>query len=237
MAINVAQIVRDVKARLGASIRELEITDDEIVNLIQTQSLPIFSIFYPHTLPVTVDTLRDATDIDGEYYINTDMELIGIQAVYLQSIRHAGYRNQAHIQGQTSILGQAFSQMGISAAANITSASELEYHGFIRPPNKVQIQPLPPSGESKIVVMGNFTHTTLATLHPGFREVFTKLALLDVKMDIYGARQFFSSIPTTFGTIELNLSRFEAAESERDELLTVFRNKKVHSARKKIWVE
>lgn len=237
MAINVTQIIRDVKAKLGASIRDLEISDQEIVNLIQTQSLPIFSTFYPLTLPVTVSTTRDRADMAGEYYINTDMELLGIQAVYMQSIRSSGFRNQSHIDGQTSILGQAFAQMGVSAAANITSASQLEYHGFIRPPNKVQIQPLPPSGEQSIVVMCNFTHPTTATLHPGFREVFTKLVLLDVKMDIFGARQFFSSIPTTFGEIDLNLSTFESATDQREELINLFRVKKVHSARKKIWVE
>jgi hypothetical protein len=70
----------------------------------------------------------------------------------------------------------------------------------------------------------------------GLRETIKKLALYDICLDIFGIRNYFSNLSTTFGDVNLQLDIFNV-EDKRDDLIEKMRLNQIKNARlKKIYI-
>lgn len=229
-----SDVINRVKARLGTSVRKLELSDQAIADLIMNETMATFSIYFP--TEVRHDILSQTDKVDGyagRYWLKTDRQITTVSKVFVgvgnsvSGISGNGLSGQ-HIDGGRTIMEH-------QSVLDITSAYDNPTtHQFI-PPNQVEITPAPK--QMIITTMLHVKHESFETIPPGLRERFMKLAEYDVKIDLLGIRKYFTNISTTFGELELNTEMLEDANDKRDELLELFRTKMMHSAnRQKVWV-
>lgn len=229
-----AKIVNHVKARLGASMRGLELDNDAIAKILKEETLPTLSIYFPKFINYIIDMDQDMVDGQrGFYYINTPTQLLGAELIL--SIN--GVSNNSWYDRSFSICPLEFVLSWLQK--EITDFTTVPYTIEFFPPNKVMITPNPPAGnENKIAVKLKVAHSDFTEFHPGLRETILKLAVCDVKLDILGMRRVFNNISTSFAEIELNMGTYEEAEGKRDELLEKIRSMMHLSANKrKIFVD
>ena len=100
-------------------------------------------------------------------------------------------------------------------------------------PNKVSVYP-------KTQLLGNFT-IEIKTVHPDYLTTiplnlsleFKQLALYDVQIALYPIRQRFSTINTTFGSVELFMEGLSEAASNKQQLLDKWRENFYKNQRKR----
>jgi hypothetical protein len=232
-----SKIVNHVKARLGASVRGLELDNDAIAKVLKEETLPTLSIYFPKFIGYIVDTKEDIVDNQrGLFYINTPTTLIGAELILsMSTLGQSGaydfYDRSFQICPHEFVL--AWLQAEVSGFSTIPYSCELV------PPNKIRVTPIPPStNENKIALKLKVAHSDFTEFPPGLRETIFKLARCDVKLDILGLRTVFTNLNVSMADIELGMGTFEQAESERDALLEKIRGAMHLSAnRRKVWCQ
>ena len=232
---DITDIINRVKARLGAQVREMEITDSAIYDILMNETLQTLQVYFPDTGVVVVNPTTDVVPYEESniFYLRTDETVINVVSVIGMSdgVSDSGIYNdfrfnQYNIDPSNFIL--------YNAQREIADANSLPYTAVMMPPNMVRINPRPRGGS--VVLRVNVAHKDFSRIHPGLREYVMRLAEYDVKMDILGIRQYFSQINTGFDSIELNLGSFQDAEQKREELIQTFRERRQFSSnRKKLW--
>lgn len=230
-----SKIINHVKARLGASVRGLELDNDAIAKILKDETLPALSVFFPKTIGYIVDTKQDIVDNQrGLFYINTPTQLLGAELILsMSTLGQSGaydfYDRSFQICPHEFVL--AWLQAEVSGFTTIPYSAELV------PPNKIRITPIPPStNENKIALKLKVAHSDFTEFHPGLRETIFKLARCDVKLDILGLRTVFTNINTSMADLELSMGTFEQAEAERNELIEKIRSFQHLSVnRRKCW--
>ena len=85
----IAEIVNHIKARLGATHRRLELDDQDIVRLLQTETLKTLSIYHPFFLEYMLDLKTTLVEGMGNTYnVPLDIQgfkLMGVEKVYSTS--------------------------------------------------------------------------------------------------------------------------------------------------------
>lgn len=233
---NITDIINRVKARLGASFRELEITDTAIYDILMNETLKTLSVYFPKTSVVVVDPESDRVEFaePNVFFLRTDETVINIVSVI--GADPGNYQNGIYDELRFTQFNVDPSQRMMFQMQNeIYDAYQVPYSAILYPPNMVQITPRPRGG-LHLVLRVNVAHTDFNQFHPGLREHIMRLAEYDVKLDILGIRQYFQQISTGFEQIELNLGTFQEAEQKRDELTQLFREKRQLSQnRKRLW--
>ena len=232
---NINDVINRVKARLGAQIRELELTDSAIYDILTKETLSTLSVYFPDTAVVVVNPAEDNVPFEESnvYFLRTEDTVINIVNVIGMSdgIQDSGLYNDFRYSSQ-NIDPSNF--VLYNAQKEMYDANQLPYTAVLMPPNMVKVNPRPRGGN--VVLRVNVAQKDFSKLHPGLREYVMNLAEYDVKMDILGFRQYFTQLNTGFDSIELNLGTFQEAEQKRTELLNLFREKRqLSSNRKRLW--
>ena len=235
------EIVNHIKSRLGTTHRRLELSDDEIVSVIQTETLNTFSVYNPFFLEYVINLDTDKVEgSDNTFNIPIEIEgfkVIGVEKVFNLSASMLSYGIASASYG---ILGTDLSS-SISAFINAKLASGIS--SVMLPPETFQY--IHPSilrvynifPQQKMMCIIKTTHRKdLSTIPYGFLETFKKLALADVCNDLLGMRMYFQNIGTTFGEINLNTDMLKEYADKRDDLIeTLRKNMLKNSGVKKIY--
>jgi len=218
-------VLQYIELNLGASIQVTELSEDEIMDVVYTQTLPTFSSYYPYHVNITVDGVKDKVpDRFNTFYLKYDEEIFGVSKVLSE--------NYMASEG----LDVALFESSPIDRQNLADAISL----YIQPitfdfeaPNMVSVYP-------KTQVLGTFT-AQIKTMHPrhlstiplGYRQEFLTCALLDVRIALYPIRQRFTQINTTFGNIELFMDKLESAYDDKVQLLEKWRTNFLKSSKKR----
>ena len=237
----IAEIVNNIKARLGATHRKLELSDEQIVELLQRETLSTLSIYFPFYVEYLLDLQTDRVEgQDNLYalpeYINGEFRVIGVEKVIPSYISQAGMTT-----GWYGLLGgdlntAMVNYMNVKLAAGVTSMMlPPETFQFIAP-NLLRI--FNTLQHTKAFVVLRTTHRLdFSTLPYGTRETVMKLAMADVALDLLGIRNYFQQIGTTFAEINLNVDQLRDWADRREDLIEQMRlNQLRNFGAKKIWV-
>jgi len=234
--LSTASIIRRIKARLGAGMRNLELDDDAIAQILTDETLPTLSVYFPKVIHYIIDMKNDMVDGQrGLYYVNTPTQCLGAEV--LTSLNGIGSSTTFYDRFYRVCPFEFVLSFLQDEIANWTS---IPYTVHFRPPNKVEIAPNPPEGmnDNRMALKLKVAHSDFTEFHPGLREYILNLAACDVKLDILGFRSVFTNINTSISEIELGMGTFENAQQEREQLLEKFRQSMHLSAnRRKIWTE
>ena len=234
--LTLSYVLNRLKARMGAKIRRLEITDEQLINLIKTETLPTFSIYFPylHTIKINLSTDR-VNGFSNRFFLRSDLPFNNPTRLYPE-VSNLVSSGQFGSHGNSCLSSSAMDAISLQSAMDVQSFFNVPVTFHFHPPAQITIDPVSVGGVINCDV--NAVHPDVATIHNNLREEFMKLAEYDMKIDILGQRNFFSSVGTVFGEMELNLSALESAVDLREELLLKFDEKHfLNSSAQKIWYE
>lgn len=229
--MNINEITKRIKLKLGImNIATLFVDekgndnlDDVIVEIIQDITVPAFSIYQPlkENLHINLYDLELLEDTDTyEKYLLPDFQtrkLIDvIDLNYDTSILAGlGYYGGGMPLMEGNLIQQAMlSNAGASVMNFMIPKLTFKYEH----PRTLYVY----NGysHSKVVLKLAFEHDkTLASIPETCREDFLKLALLDVKENLYPTLKQYSEINTAIGNINLKIDDWAQAEDQRRELI------------------
>jgi hypothetical protein len=233
-------IVNHIKGRLGATHRRLELDDDQIVQLLQEETLNTLSVYFPFFLTYKLDL--NESRVEGsrnEYYVPMDIEgyrLMGVEKVIPSTGANITGNGMAYGILGTDMLSSMTNFLNTKLAGGMTAAMLPPETFEYRHPGMLRLHNVYTHGHA--VLMLKTTHRSdFGTLAPGLLESVKKLALADVANDLLGIRQYFQNVGTTFGEINLNLDTLQRWADSRDDLIETFRkNQLKNSGVKKMYM-
>jgi len=232
-------LVRHIKARLGAYHRKLELDDDAIIMCLEQETLKTLSVYFPYYIEYILNTRENRIPgLNNQYFLPTE-----IQGYLLMGVERVLPRNSG---SQSSGLGSVMGGM-LPSINNFVSMqlNQVMNSAMLVPDTFTFISPnmLRMNGEVNFSTYTNLSITLkvthqkdFSTFPYGLRETIKKLALYDVCLDLFGIRNYFGSLNTTFGEIDLKLDILQV-EDKRDDLIEKMRLNQIKNARvKKIYV-
>lgn len=231
MAISTTKILRYIKRNLGASHRPLPISDEDIIDIIQDDTLTTFSNYFPYLYNVEIKATNRVPNRAGVYFIDGDgLEILGVFDVKRT-------HGSPFLEGYADSYVSAVDGMSHQLITDISSYTQVPTTFEFLPPNMVEVFPKNYFNENMLVTLKCVHPAHLATVPLSMREEFYTLALLDVKIALWQILKNYSGLATAVGNIELKIEDYEAATSERKDLLERWReNYLKDSLRRKIWI-
>ena len=223
--MNLSTFITRIKLKLGLMniATPFENLDDIIMTILKDITIPTFSIYYPVKEKIIINT-RDLEllekESDYENYLLPDLKnrkLLHVFDVNYDSSYLSGLGYYAG--GMPLMQGNLVNQVMLSnAGANLmnTLIPKLTFH--FEPPRILYIYNAYAS--TRVQIEMGFEHDmSMASIPETCREEILKLALLDVKENLYPTLKQYSEISTAIGTINLKIDDWANAESERKELI------------------
>lgn len=221
--MNISRMVKRIKMELGIYTIALPIDDIDgfIVDIIKTITLPVFSMYYPHTKKMYVDLHNwECKEHMATYDCFMLPEFTNRKLLYIKDINYddRSLSGMGYWGGGIPYLhGSLINQMMISNAGGQLVASMIPKLTFkFEHPRTLYIYNLMAS--YNVVIDMAFEHDqSLQSIPPTAEESFYQLAVLDVKMNLYSTIKHYNEIQTAYGTINLNIDDWQNAASERKE--------------------
>ena len=236
----IAELVNNIKARLGASHRNLELDDRDIVSLLQNETLKTASIYNPFFLEYLLDPETERVEGMGNVF-NVPMEIAGFETMGVEKVFAA--QNTASMYGFVpyGILGGDIGTI-MGNYLNMKLANGIT--GLMLPPDTFQyvhpgmLRIFNTYTQNKYFVVLRTTHKKdFSTFPYGLRETIMKLALADVANDLLGIRTFFQNLGSTFAEINLNTDLLNNWADKRDDIIESMRRSQLKNASvRKIYV-
>jgi len=211
--------------RLGLVEYKLDYLYPEIHRNLLTNTLPIFSQYFPYYRRFLYNPSQNKSDVENEYYLN----IPEIDANKLKIISIADVRAKSGVEGNSFMDTYRPFALTIedvlvnSAATNIASLSNYSYRSFkFIPPNKVRLKGF---GEYDVYITFKLVYPSFSAIPDSVVEQFLDLAECDIKIFIYNKLKHYDQLTMPIGNIDLKLGIFENGESERKELIDRFNTK------------
>jgi hypothetical protein len=222
------EIVNHIKSRLGTTHRHLELSDQDIVRLLHTETLMTLSVYNPFFVEYMLNTDQDRVE-GSENTFNVPNELQGFRIIGVEKVLPV-----AGIPPEYGIAGASFGVLGTDLSVGITAflnsklaagiASTLlppETFQFI-PPNLLRVYNIFQQGQLYCIL--RTTHRKdFGTVPFGLLETVKKLALADVANDLLGIRSYFQNVGTVFGELNLNVDQLKEWADRRDDVVDSLR--------------
>lgn len=215
MLQNWNNIISHIKYELGVPYNLLEITDNEIVDLLTNQVLPEFSQHNPAKIWLKIDAgdqINDPINFNPlSYHLNVpdDIYITSIENVYLNTISPftGNLNSMAMFVNPIDItLSNAYSTL----AESLMPSQSFEYF----PPRTISFSLL--IGEGVIVEI-NTVHTKLETIAPDlYNSIFKKMCLSKTIKYIIKIRSKFTALTTPFGELNLNIADLQTQAQQLD---------------------
>ena len=222
--MNLSTVVTRIKLKLGLIniATPIENLDETIVQIIQDITVPVFSIYASYRKDIYIRTddmeLIEKT-AEYERYILPDFKTEKL--LYVFDVRY----DTGQLSGLSSYAAMPYYGGNLISQLLLGNAAMNAYNTIIPKMTFKFIKPrelllFNVYSYTKIVMELGFEHDkSLVTIPDSASESFMKLALLDVKENLYPTMKQYSEINTAIGTINLKIDDWQNAENERDELL------------------
>jgi hypothetical protein len=223
-------LVNHIKARLGVTHRQVELSDEAIIQCLQEETLKTLSVYHPFFCQ-TVLNLKDneVMPMSNTYFLperlGDDFDIVGVEVVIPVSTGAAA-NNMFYIPAGSDIQS-IVSSLAATRLANTLSAATInpETYTFISP-NMLRLYNN--YSMSSVMLIVRTTHKRDFSTFPfGMLEMIKDLAFYDVAMDIYSIRKYFSNIQTLFAQINLDTEMLSSIPDKRTELIEKMRTRQL----------
>ncbi len=235
------EVIRYAERRLGYKFMDLEITPNEMVEVVQMETLPEFSKYFPYVQQNYISDKDKVPGYDNRWRIHSPdgEEIININRVIgLDTINHLSLAGSDGVVYGTPRVG------GNSMGNPIDNQLMTDLYSLQRnptifhfyPPNILEITPNYSSMNNFQVLMNTVHANDFSTIPINLRKQFLQLALVDIADTILPLRQRFQNIQTTFGSIELFVDTLQEISQSRQDITEQFRQSVTKNPnRKKVW--
>lgn len=229
MGMNPSMVLQSIEKNLGATFQVLELSNEDILDIVVNETIPTFSLYYPFYTLIQIDPYKDAVpNRFNTFYIKTDLDIIGVSKIMAENYMGNGGLPMAFYDSDP-----VNRQMTADVASMYLQPITFDFEE----PNIVSVYP-------KTQLMGKFM-LEIKTVHPShmatiplaLRSDFLEMALYDVRIALYPIRHKFQTINTTFGSIELFMDKLESAQDDKKTLMDKWRsNFSKSSKRRKMFI-
>jgi len=224
-------LLRHIKAQLGSTTRVLPISDDEILEIIEEETLPTFSKYYPYMYRVYVgkEDKLDYKEARSVYVMKTDgLEILGVAKVF----RTDGSYNECRYPYYNT--NNIFD---IAIANNYLSVASTPETFAFYPPSLIELFPKNWVDKEFLVICKCIHPKSLQTIPPTLKDEFFDLATYDVGRAIAPILIHYDQLQTPYGQIELKIDFINECAQKREDLLEKFQSKFMKEPeRRKIWI-
>jgi len=231
MYINTTNLIRHLGLELGITHSFLEISTDFMLEVIELQTLPLFSKYFPAFFRFTLDTTDDILKVEGKrgmYRIPTELvdseRILGVSKL-ITDIAY-GTREGYLYSYDVNVFDRQF-------RADMASVASLPITFIFHQPNLIEIYPHNFYYRKFLVEIKLQHDKNLFTIPKNLIDEFYKLAIIDVKRAIYNIRKNFPSISTAFGNLEFDLDSVQGMDDKKQELLEKWDSQYYKSPRRK----
>lgn len=213
-------VLKKLKRLLGINIMKLPIEDDYLMDIVYEDTIPTFSIYFPNYINYDIDPVLDkVADMEDTYFL--DMEFFEANGISILGVnKRLESMERRKISDSMTYLGLGVEGLGrLQVESDMMSLFESGTITEFLPPNKVRISNTR-RYTSNIQIELMVTHArNFRTIEPTKFEDFFKLALLDAKRSLWEELKGYENMDTAAGNIDLKISAWENAESDRLALL------------------
>lgn len=214
VGVTPTETLRYINRNLGVKLQELELTENEIMEIVFQETLPTYSKFFPYYRRFEIKSSDKVEGKRNTFYIHPDngLEIIGIHKVWVSNTAYIGQSLLALTVNpiENQLLNDAVSQI----------CTPVTWHFF--PPNMMEIMPSMTGLDSYLIEAKCVHPKHLRTITLHMRDHFMRLALLDVLVSLYPLRKRFQSMNSAFGSIEPFIEQVESSIADRQQLLETF---------------
>ncbi|QXN67888.1 hypothetical protein FPHOBKDP_00134 [Listeria phage LPJP1] len=229
--INPTEVIRFLERKLGYKFTQLELSHEEILSGIRSESLITFSKYFPRIEEIRVFNKDLVPGYENRYYLDTETSVLNINRVIGLDM----YSSNSAIIGGTPRAGSGSGSLFENQMmSNIQGQINPSTFRFIHP-NQIEIAPQ--YTLNGILVYANAVHSEhFDSIPVNLQEHFMQLCLYDTQESLYQIRHRFQNIQTTYGSIELFIEDLADGKNKKEELVEKMRIGALkHSRRKKIF--
>ena len=223
--MNLSNVITRIKLKLGLMniATPFENIDDTILTIINEITTPVFSIYYPakDVLHVNLHDL-ELLEKDALYekVLLPDFTTRKLLYVFDVTYNNDNLSGLGFYGGGVPLLqGNLFNQMLLSNAGKTLMNEMIPKLTFKFEPPRVLYVYNAYSSTDLAIELGFEHDKSLASIPETCREDYMKLALLDVKENLYPTLKQYSEINTAIGTINLKIDDWADAENLRKDLI------------------
>lgn len=232
--LNATIILRHLEKKLGYRFNDLEISANDILENIQTDTLETFSKYFPYVKRHYINTVDDVVEgYYNQYYLKTDLPVIAVKNVFLGN--HSGDGGDPYATARYCIKHNNLIDMQIrSDLASLTNVPVTFNYIY---PNIVEIFPNNYTKGQILAELHCVHPKDFSTIPLNLKDEFLKLCLYDTQEVLYQIRHRFANLQTAFGNIELFIDDLQNATDKKEELMERWRrNAYKSSKRKKLYI-
>lgn len=223
--MNISTLVTRIKMKIGIYGIALPIDnlDEMIMTIITDITRPVFSTYMPWEESMFLDLDKlERIEKTAEYVSYLLPEFTAKKLLYVKDVRYddRSLSGLGYWGGDIPYLNGVLTQQTmISNAASKLMGLTLPKMNFqYRAPRTIYIYNM--IATHSLIFDLLFEHDkSLQTISPTAEESFFKLAVLDVKENLYALIKHYNNIQTAYGNIDLKIDDWANAENERRELL------------------
>lgn len=233
--MNISRAISQLKMQLGLYgitlpfqdpiTKETTPTENVIMDVITTSTIPIYSQFVPWIREGTINigSLKVVDKQAGIYMLPAFLTMTPV--MYVSDVQ-LPFRNTRGTYGDVapayginrSVQGVATSQAYMMLAGQMRAEPTFEYLGE----NKIRLYGFP---KTDVVIKVACEHEPNGESIPqGCYDSFMELATLDMKIFMYNTLKLYDGIPTAFGNINLKIEEYQSADGDRTALLDKWRD-------------
>ena len=209
---------------------QIDFKDEDILRCLDQETLPTLSIYLPWMHDVKVEVERDQIfpDRPGIYQLRTTERLLGINRL------REGVGSFGSFPYDPMLFGDTLDRQLV---VDRQSATELAITWEFQAPNVVEIFPKGLTFPELWFECKCVHPTHLRTIPPTAREVLRDLFLADLAADVLSVRQYFQSMQSVFGELNLNLDRLQTQADRRQEIIDKLELKQFKTGHaQRIWI-
>lgn len=190
--ISLTSLLQHIHGLLGVSHHIKELSDEALIDIVVKETLPTFSIYFPHMVRHMVSAHDDAVpNLPGTFYIKTNFEVLNINKLITGNYSGGGSSQTYYTQYNNDPFDRQIQ-------ADYLSMVENPVTWIFHSPNMVEI--MPKNMFFNFLLELQCVHPKhLQTINPMLREYFFKLARFDIYIRILAIRKHFQEIGTSFG--------------------------------------
>jgi hypothetical protein len=231
----IVNLLNFIKSKLGSSSVKLELSDDDIVTILQQETLKTISVYNPFYVEYMLNMDTDLVEGSNNTFYIPD-NIYGFIPFGVEKVINASSFTSYN---QWGVLGGDL-RTAMELVINSKMINNLEV--LTLPPQTFQyIQPniirlntsfLP--SLSRILLVLRTTHKDdFSTIPFGLRETVKNLAMSDVCSDLLGMRTYFQNLTTPFAEINLNVDYLRDWVDKRNDIIDSLRKNQLKNANAK----
>ena len=223
--MNMSKLITRIKRNIGiyGIALPIEDIDKEIKDIIIDITLPVFSLYNPYEDHLYIDLQNlERVEKTSTYQSYLLPSALSEKLLYIKDVRYDDrcISGLGYWGGDIPYLSGVLTEQTLisNAAKNLTNMALPKLNFQYETPRKLTLYNNYAS--LKVIIDMCCKHDqSLQSIRPTAEESFFKLAVLDVKENLYQLVKHYTTIQTAYGTVELKIDDWADAANERKELI------------------